>query len=174
MLYELHDILFGGYGDIPEVKMEKAVGKANNAPKSMDGDYDLHIEKDSMTITRKGDETKKGKSQCAENNTWHFGDMLTEALDDLCGKKSKQIKIGDTVRAKTGDTYLDYEDWFIANKATPKQMMRWAKDALVFPGDIGKVVLMGEHLKYPDTMLYLIDIDGAYYLVGADNLEVVS
>lgn len=173
MLYELHDILFGGYGDIPEVKMEKAVGKVY-APKSMEGDYDLHIGKDAMTITRKGDGAKKGKSQCAKNSTWNFGDMLTEALDDLCGNKSKQVKIGDTVRIKTGDTYLDYEDWFIANKATPKQMMCWAKDALVFPGDIGNVVLMGEHLKDPDKMLALLDIEGAYYLVDADNLEVVS
>ena len=62
---------------------------------------------------------------------------------------------------------------FVANKATPKQMMRWAKGALVFPGDIGKVVLMGEHLMYQDKMLALLDIDGAYYLVDADNLEVV-
>lgn len=173
MLYELHDILFGVYGNIPEVKMEKAVGKVNNAPKSMDGDYDLHIEKDSMTITRKGDTSKNGKSQCLKNTTWHFGDMLTEALDDLCGKKSKQVKIGDTVRTKTGDTYLDYEDWFIANKATPKQMMRWAKAMLVVPGDIGRVVLMGEHLTNPDKMLALLDIDGEYYLVDTDNLEVV-
>ena len=172
MLYELHDILFGNYGDIPEVKMERAVGKVY-APKSMEGDYDLHIEKDSMTITRKGDAAKNGKSQCLKNTTWHFGDMLTEALDDLCGKKSQQVKTGDTVRTKTGDTYLDYEDWFVANKATPKQMMRWAKGALVFPGDIGKVVLMGEHLMYQDKMLALLDIDGAYYLVDADNLEVV-
>lgn len=172
MMYELHDILFGSYGDIPEVKMERAVGKVY-APKSMEGDYDLHIEKDMMTITRKGDAAKNGKSQCLKNTTWHFGDMLTEALDDLCGKKSQQVKIGDTVRTKTGDTYLDYEDWFVANKATPKQMMRWAKGMLVCPGDIGKVVLMGEHLMYQDKMLALLDIDGEYYLVDADNLEVV-
>ena len=172
MLYELHDILFGSYGDIPEVKMERAVGKVY-APKSMEGDYDLHIEKDSMTIARKGDTAKNGKSQCLKNTIWNFGDMLTEALDDLCGKQSKQVKIGDTVRTKTDDTYLDYEDWFVANKATPKQMMRWAKAMLVVPGDIGRVALMGEHLTNPDKMLALLDIDGAYYLVDADNLEVV-
>lgn len=149
MLYELHDILFGGYGDIPEVKMEKAVGKVSNAPKSMDGDYDLHIEKDSMTITRKGDGAKKGKSQCAENNTWHFVDMLTEALDDLCGKKSKQVKIGDTVRTKTGDTYLDYEDWFVANKATPKADDALGQRCACFPGRYWEGCVDGRALEAP-------------------------
>lgn len=104
-----------------------------------------------------------------EMDSWNFDDVVEELSEEL-----PKLNVGSVVLVADGGTYHDYEDWFIANNATPQQMMRWNKWTDVRNNSLGKVVLMGEHLSYPDVMLALVDIHGEYYLFNADDLRLIK
>ena len=152
-------------------KKFEATRKINEAPKELWGDYDLHIERNSMTITSKTDPERKAESKCHLGDSWSFENGIDFALQKLYGT---DVKAGSKVKVVERGTYALYEDWLIANHATPIQMMRWDRGHHVDIGDFGTVAFVAPHLKDENILLALVEIDGAYYIIDTKRLKVIE
>ena len=80
-----------------DVKLEYKFYEKNLAPKWLEGDYDLHIESNRMTMTSK--DGKKVEARCHPEDDWRLQvgiDELKERMVEV--KKPREIKVGDKVR----------------------------------------------------------------------------
>ena len=80
-----------------DMKLEYKFYEKNLAPKWLEGDYDLHIEGNRMTMTSK--DGKKVEARCHPEDDWRLQvgiDELKEKMADV--KKPREIKVGDKVR----------------------------------------------------------------------------
>lgn len=80
-----------------DMKLEYKFYEKNLAPKWLEGDYDLHIEGNRMTMTSKDD--KKVEARCHPEDDWRLQvgiDELKERMSEA--KKPREIKVGDRVR----------------------------------------------------------------------------
>lgn len=152
-------------------KKFEATRKINEAPKELWGDYDLHIERNSMTITSKNDPERKAESKCHPGDYWSFENGIDFALQKLYGTK---VKAGAKVEVLEQGTYTLYEDWLIANHATPIQMMRWNRGQYPKVGSIGTVEFVARHLTDKNVLLALVNIDSSYYIINARKLKVIG
>lgn len=152
-------------------KKVEANRKINEAPKALWGDYDLHIERNSMTITSKADPERKAESKCHPGDYWNLENGIDFALQKLYGTK---VKAGAKVEVVEHGTYTLYEDWLVANHTTPVQMMRWDRGRYATVGSVGTVEFVGKHLKDENILLALVEIDGAYYIVDTKRLKVIE
>lgn len=80
-----------------KMNLEYKFYEKNVAPKWLEGDYNLHIEGNRMTMTSK--DGKKVETRCHPEDDW----MLQIGLDELKermneAKKPREIKVGDKVR----------------------------------------------------------------------------
>lgn len=76
----------------------------NLAPKWLEGDYDLHIEDNRMTMTSK--DGKEVEARCHPEDDWRLQvgiDELKERMSEA--KKPREIKVGDKVRFNRADCY---------------------------------------------------------------------
>lgn len=83
-----------------DMKLEYKFYEKNLAPKWLEGDYDLHIEGNRMTMTSK--DGKKVETRCHPDDDWRLQvgiDELKERMDEA--KKPREIKVGDIVKVKT-------------------------------------------------------------------------
>lgn len=72
----------------------------NLAPKWLEGDYDLHIEGNRMTMTSK--DGKNVEARCYPDDNWRLQvgiDELKKRMSEA--KKPREIKVGDVVKVKT-------------------------------------------------------------------------
>lgn len=152
-------------------KKAEATRKINDAPRVLWGDYDLHIERNSMTITSKTDPECKAESKCHPGDYWSLENGIDFALQKLYGTK---VKAGAKVEVVEHGTYTLYEDWLVANHATPIQMMRWDRGRYATVGSIGTVEFVGKHLRDGNFLLALVEIDGAYYIIDTKQLKVIE
>ena len=87
-----------------DMKLEYKFYEKNLAPKWLEGDYDLHIEGNRMTMTSK--DGKKVEARCHPDDDWRLQvgiDELKERMADA--KKPREIKVGDKVRFNRADCY---------------------------------------------------------------------
>ena len=80
-----------------DMKLEYKFYEKNLAPKWLEGDYDLHIEGNRMTMTSK--DGKKVETCCHPEDDWRLQvgiDELKERMNEA--KKPREIKVGDKVR----------------------------------------------------------------------------
>lgn len=87
-----------------DMKLEYKFYEKNLAPKWLEGDYDLHIEGNRMTMTSK--DGKKVEARCHPEDDWRLQvgiDELKERMSDA--KKPREIKVGDKVRFNQADCY---------------------------------------------------------------------
>ena len=87
-----------------DMKLEYKFYEKNLAPKWLEGDYDLHIEGNRMTMTSK--DSKKVEARCHPNDDWRLQvgiDELKERMAEV--KKPREIKVGDKVRFNRADCY---------------------------------------------------------------------
>ena len=87
-----------------DMKLEYKFYEKNLAPKWLEGDYDLHIEGNRMTMTSK--DGKKVEARCHPEDDWRLQvgiDELKERMADA--KKPREIKVGDKVRFNRADCY---------------------------------------------------------------------
>ena len=80
-----------------KMKLEYKFYEKNLAPKWLEGDYDLHIEGNRMTMTSK--DGKKVGVRCHPEDDWRLQvgiDELKERMSEA--KKPREIKVGDKVR----------------------------------------------------------------------------
>lgn len=100
MMWE--DVFNSLYDEIMKERIKKDMNieykfyEKNLAPKWLEGDYDLHIEGNCMTMTSK--DGKKIEARCHPDDDWR----LQVGLDELKAKmneakKPREIKVGDRV-----------------------------------------------------------------------------
>lgn len=87
-----------------DMKLEYKFYEKNLAPKWLEGDYDLHIEGNRMTMTSK--DGKKVEARCHPEDDWRLQvgiDELKERMIEV--KKPREIKVGDKVIALSSYSY---------------------------------------------------------------------
>lgn len=166
MMFEIYMELFSDGS-----KKVEATRKINEAPKVLWGDYDLHIERNSMTITSKNDPERKAESKCHPGDDWNLENGIDLALQKLYGM---DVKAGSKVEVVSYGTHTLYEDWLVDNHATPVQMMRWDRGCNATVGSVGTVEFVGKHLKDENILLALVKIDDSYYIIDTKRLKVIG
>ena len=87
-----------------DMKLEYKFYEKNLAPKWLEGDYDLHIEGNSMTMTSK--DGKKVEARCHPEDDWRLQVGIDELKERMAeAKKPREIKVGDKVRFNRADCY---------------------------------------------------------------------
>lgn len=80
-----------------DMKLEYKFYEKNLAPKWLEGDYDLHIEGNRMTMTSK--EGKKVEARCHPDDDWRLQVGIDELKERMAeAKKPREIMVGDRVR----------------------------------------------------------------------------
>lgn len=82
-----------------DMKLEYKFYEKNLAPKWLEGDYDLHIEGNRMTMTSK--DGKKVEARCHPDDDWRLQvgiDELKKRMSEA--KKPREIKVGDKVKLR--------------------------------------------------------------------------
>ena len=87
-----------------DMKLEYKFYEKNLAPKWLEGDYDLHIEGNRMTMTSK--DGKKVEASCHPDDDWRLQVGIDELKERMAeAKKPREIKVGDKVRFNRADCY---------------------------------------------------------------------
>ena len=82
-----------------DMKVEYKFYEKNLAPKWLEGDYDLHIEGNRMTMTSK--DGKKVEARCHPEDDWRLQVGIDELKERMAeAKKPREIKVGDKVRLR--------------------------------------------------------------------------
>ena len=137
--------------DKNKMKLEYKFYEKNLAPKWLEGDYDLHIEGNRMTMTSK--DGKKVEARCHPEDDWRLQvgiDELKERMADA--KKPREIKVGDKVKFVFPDFYNPNKlcDFFETAKVATYDIMKTMSTA--FSGGapskvcIYEVLYVGDHL----------------------------
>lgn len=80
-----------------DMKLEYKFYEKNLAPKWLEGDYDLHIEGNRMTMTSK--DGKQVETRCHPEDDWRLQVGIDELKERMAeAKKPREIKVGDKVR----------------------------------------------------------------------------
>ena len=91
-------------GKKKDMKLEYKFYEKNLAPKWLEGDYDLHIEGNRMTMTSK--DGKKVEASCHPDDDWRLQVGIDELKERMAeAKKPREIKVGDKVRFNRADCY---------------------------------------------------------------------
>lgn len=134
-----------------DMKLEYKFYEKNLAPKWLEGDYDLHIEGNRMTMTSK--DGKKVEARCHPEDDWRLQigiDELKERMAEV--KKPREIKVGDKVKFVFTDFYNPNKlcDFFDTAEVATYDIMRTMSTA--FSGEIPskvwryEVLYVGDHL----------------------------
>ena len=107
-----------------DMKLEYKFYEKNLAPKWLEGDYDLHIEGNRMTMTSK--QGTEVEARCHPEDDWRLQvgiDELKERMAEV--KKPREIKVGDKVRFKRADCYNAKQvvDFFAACKVPAQDVI---------------------------------------------------
>ena len=79
-----------------DMKLEYKFYEKNLAPKWLEGDYDLHIEGNRMTMTSK--DGKQVEARCHPEDDWRLQVGIDELKERMAeAKKPREIKVGDKV-----------------------------------------------------------------------------
>ena len=169
--------------DKNKMKLEYKFYEKNLAPKWLEGDYDLHIEGNRMTMTSK--DGKKVEARCHPEDDWRLQvgiDELKERMADA--KKPREIKVGDKVRFVFNDFYNPNKlcDFFDNAKVATYDIMRTMSTALSggIPNKMWRyeVLYVGDHLdisinKNVRVALVRHEKTDTEFVVRLEKLELV-
>ena len=167
-----------------DMKLEYKFYEKNLAPKWLEGDYDLHIEGNRMTMTSK--DGKKVETRCHPEDDWRLQvgiDELKERMTEA--KKPREIKVGDKVKLVFTDFCNPNMlcDFFDTAKVTTYDIMKTMSTALsgrtpsrVY---ICEVLYIGDHLdssinKNVRVALVRRKNTDTEFVVSLENLELVK
>ena len=167
-----------------DMKLEYKFYEKNLAPKWLEGDYDLHIEGNRMTMTSK--DGKKVEARCHPEDDWRLQvgiDELKERMADA--KKPREIKVGDKVRFVFTDFYNPNRlcDFFDTAKVATYDIMRTMSTAFAdyIPSKVCRyqVLYVGDHLdsstnKNVRVALVKHEKNDTEFVVRLDKLELVE
>lgn len=156
----------------------------NLAPKWLEGDYDLHIEGNRMTMTSK--DGKQVEARCHPDDDWRLQVGIDELKERMAeAKKPREIKVGDVV--KFVDTYFYNPnklcDFFDTAEVATYDIMRTMSTAFsgVLPDKLWRyeVLYVGDHLdssinKNVRVALVRHEKTDVEFVVRLEKLELVS
>ena len=145
----------------------------NLAPKWLEGDYDLHIEGNKMTMTSK--DGKKVETRCHPEDDWRLQvgiDELKERMTEA--KKPREIKVGDRVKFRYDaiDWYYPHtvSDWCKTNHISIDDVMTAYASNIVFNEcdyelkDFRfRVVTVAKHKN--QTLAYIMEVNNRYSFI---------
>ena len=167
-----------------DMKLEYKFYEKNLAPKWLEGDYDLHIEGNRMTMTSK--DGKKVETRCHPEDDWRLQvgiDELKERMAEV--KKPREIKVGDKVRFVFTDFYNPNKlcDFFDTAKVATYDIMKTMSTALFgrTPSSVYRyeVLYVGDHLdssinKNVRVALIRHKTTDTEFVVRLEKLELVA
>lgn len=167
-----------------DVKLEYKFYEKNLAPKWLEGDYDLHIEGNRMTMMSK--DGKKVEARCHPEDDWRLQvgiDELKERMSEA--KKPREIKVGDVVKFVFTDFYNPNKlcDFFDTAEVATYDIMRTMSTA--FSGETPskvwryEVLYVGDHLdssinKNVRVALVRHETTDTEFVVRLEKLELVA
>lgn len=171
-------------GEKKDMKLEYKFYEKNLAPKWLEGDYDLHIEGNRMTMTSK--DGKKVEARCHPEDDWRLQigiDELKERMAEV--KKPREIKVGDKVKFVFTDFYNPNKlcDFFDTAKVATYDIMKTMSTALSgrTPSRvcIYEVLYVGDHLdssinKNVRVALIRHKTTDTEFVVRLEKLELVE
>ena len=138
-------------GEKKDMKLEYKFYEKNLAPKWLEGDYDLHIEGNRMTMTSK--DGKKVETRCHPEDDWRLQVGIDELKERMAeAKKPREIKVGDKVKFVFTDFYNPNKlcDFFNTAEVATYDIMRTMSTALsgCVPSNVWRyeVLYVGDHL----------------------------
>ena len=165
------------------MKLEYKFYEKNLAPKWLEGDYDLHIEGNHMTMTSK--DGKKVEARCHPEDDWRLQVGIDEMKERMSeAKKPREIKVGDKVKFKHSavDWYYPHtvSDWCKTNHISIDDVMTAYASNIIFD-DRGdeledykfRVVTVAKHKN--QMLAYIMDVNNHYgFIVNTEWLELVE
>ena len=170
--------------DKNKMKLEYKFYEKNLAPKWLEGDYDLHIEGNRMTMTSK--DGKKVEARCHPDDDWRLQVGIDELKERMAeAKKPREIKVGDKVKFVFTDFYNPNKlcDFFDTAKVATYDIMKTMSTALSgrTPSRvcIYEVLYVGDHLdssinKNVRVALVRHEKTDIEFVVRLEKLELVE
>ena len=170
-------------GEKKDMKLEYKFYEKNLAPKWLEGDYDLHIEGNRMTMTSK--DGKKVEARCHPDDDWRLQVGIDELKERMAeAKKPREIKVGDKVKFVFTDFYNPNKlcDFFDTAKVATYDIMKTMSTALSgrTPSRvcIYEVLYVGDHLdssinKNVRVALVRHEKTDVEFVVRLEKLELV-
>ena len=166
-----------------DMKLEYKFYEKNLAPKWLEGDYDLHIEGNRMTMTSK--DGKKVETRCHPEDDWRLQVGIDELKERMAeAKKPREIKVGDIVKFKHDnvDWYCPHtvSDWCKTNHISIDDVMTAYTSDIIF-GDREneledykfRVVTVNKYKN--KTLAYIMAVNKHYsFIVNTEWLELVE
>ena len=171
-------------GEKKDMKLEYKFYEKNLAPKWLEGDYDLHIEGNRMTMTSK--DGKKVEARCHPEDDWRLQVGIDELKERMAeAKKPREIKVGDKVKFVFTDFYNPNKlcDFFDTAKVSTYDIMKTMSTALSgrTPSRvcIYEVLYVGDHLdssinKNVRVALIRHKTTDTEFVVRLEKLELVE
>ena len=167
-----------------DMKLEYKFYEKNLAPKWLEGDYDLHIEGNRMTMTSK--DGKKVEARCHPDDDWRLQVGIDELKERMAeAKKPREIKVGDKVKFVSPDFYNPNKlcDFFDNAKVATYDIMKTMSTA--FSGRTPsmvyryEVLYVGDHLdssinKNVRVALIRHKTTDTEFVVRLEKLELVE
>lgn len=167
-----------------EMKLEYKFYEKNLAPKWLEGDYDLHIEGNRMTMTSK--DNKKVEARCHPEDDWRLQVGIDELKERMAeANKPREIKVGDIVKFVFAEFYNPNKlcDFFDTAEVATYDIMRTMSTALSggVPSKVRRyeVLYVGDHLdssinKNVRVALVRHEKTDVEFVVRLEKLELVS
>ncbi len=165
-----------------DVKLEYKFYEKNLAPKWLEGDYDLHIEGNRMTMTSK--DGVEVKARCHPEDDWRLQIGIDEIKERMSeAKKPREIMVGDKVKFKHDnvDWYYPHtvSDWCKTNHISIDDVMTTYASNIIFD-ERGDELEDYEFIvvtvaKYKNrTLAYIMGVNNHYgFIVNTEWLELV-
>lgn len=171
-------------GKKKDMKLEYKFYEKNLAPKWLEGDYDLHIEGNRMTMTSK--DGKKVETRCHPDDDWRLQVGIDELKERMAeAKKPREIKVGDKVKFVFTDFYNPNKlcDFFDTAEVATYDIMRTMSTA--FSGETPskvwryEVLYVGDHLdssinKNVRVALVRHETTDTEFVVRLEKLELLA
>ena len=167
-----------------DMKLEYKFYEKNLAPKWLEGDYDLHIEGNRMTMTSK--DGKKVEARCHPDDDWRLQVGIDELKERMVeAKKLREIKVGDKVKLVFTDFCNPNMlcDFFDTTKVATYDIMKTMSTALSgrtpSRAYIYEVLYVGDHFnsfinKNVRVALIRHKTTDTEFVVRLERLELVS
>ena len=167
-----------------DMKLEYKFYEKNLAPKWLEGDYDLHIEGNCMTMTSK--DGKEVEARCHPDDDWRLQVGIDELKERMAeAKKPREIKVGDKVKFVFTDFYNPNKlcDFFDTAKVATYDIMKTMSTAYSgeTPSKVWRyeVLYVGDHLdssinKNVRVALVRHETTDTEFVVRLEKLELVE
>lgn len=167
-----------------DMKLEYKFYEKNLAPKWLEGDYDMHIEGNRMTMTSK--DGVKVESRCHPDDDWRLQIGIDELKERMAeAKKPREIKVGDKVVVRVDGCLNPYllsnffENTNVKNSDVVNVMMSMMSNRRIKLFGTYEVLYVGAYVNkafggYSEAALLKSKDCDDEFVVDVRNLRLVS